>query len=418
MNISSFSQQSNYTLEPWRMLGWLFAAQVLVAFVGRSVSPLGVLIGEDLSLTKAQIGMLPAALFFGQMAAAIPAGIVADRIDSRKLLLMLSLCLGCGFLLTTFTSSFVLILLLIALGGVGYGTIHPTSNKGIIYWFDSKKRGTAMGIKQMGVTAGSALAALVLLPVAGTWGWRTAIIGAAVLLIFVGVLSFRFYHEPPSVAERNGSMNRGHFLSSLLNMFKHKPLLLVSLGATGLNGSQLMLNTYIVLFAYQKLGISLFLSGLLLVISDVSGSFGRIGWGVISDRLFYGRRIIILMIIALLTGCVSLLVAFLPADTPFWVMVPVTIMFGFCTSGFNGIWMNAATELVPREQAGAASGFSIMIGSWGTVIGPPLFGFIVDQSGTFSAGWIFLSSIMVFVFFTLLYANMLVKKHGISRQES
>src|SRR5690606_41436843 len=71
-------------------------------------------------------------------------------------------------------------------------------------------------------------------------------------------------------------------------------------------------------------------------------------------------RSIILMIIATITACVSFAVAMLPAHTPFWAMVPVTIIFGFCVSGFNGIWMNVATELVPREQAGAASGFSII----------------------------------------------------------
>lgn len=404
------------SMEPWRMLGWLFATQVLVAFVGRSLAPLGVLIGEDLSLSKAQIGMLPAALFFGQMVASIPAGLLADRVESRKLLLMLSLCLGLGFLLTTVSFSFVFVLILIAVGGLGYGTMHPASNKGILYWFEARKRGTAMGIKQMGVTFGSALSALLLLPIASIWGWRTALIGAAILLMIVGVLAFRFYHEPVTQDEENHSGDRIHFLSSLLKMFKHKPLLLVSIGATGLNGSQMMLNTYLVLFAYQKLNFSLFLSGILLVISEVSGSFGRVGWGIISDRLFNGRRIIILMIIATITACVSFAVAVLPAHTPFWAMVPVTIIFGFCVSGFNGIWMNVATELVPREQAGAASGFSIMVGSWGTIIGPPLFGFIVDKTGDFSFGWLFLSLIMVVVMVLLISTSMLLKNKKVGRE--
>lgn len=404
------------SMEPWRMLGWLFATQVLVAFVGRSLAPLGVLIGEDLSLSKAQIGMLPAALFFGQMVASIPAGLLADRVESRKLLLMLSLCLGLGFLLTTVSFSFVFVLILIAVGGLGYGTMHPASNKGILYWFEARKRGTAMGIKQMGVTFGSALSALLLLPIASIWGWRTALIGAAILLMIVGVLAFRFYHEPVTQDEENHSGDRIHFLSSLLKMFKHKPLLLVSIGATGLNGSQMMLNTYLVLFAYQKLNFSLFLSGILLVISEVSGSFGRVGWGIISDRLFNGRRIIILMIIATITACVSFAVAMLPAHTPFWAMVPVTIIFGFCVSGFNGIWMNVATELVPREQAGAASGFSIMVGSWGTIIGPPLFGFIVDKTGDFSFGWLFLSLIMVVVMVLLISTSMLLKNKKVGRE--
>ncbi|MCM3732698.1 hypothetical protein M3196_13580 [Fictibacillus nanhaiensis] len=45
-------------LEPQtRMLIWLLIVQIMVAFVGRGLVPLGVLIGADLSLTKAQIGI-------------------------------------------------------------------------------------------------------------------------------------------------------------------------------------------------------------------------------------------------------------------------------------------------------------------------------------------------------------------------
>ncbi|MBP1970736.1 MFS family permease [Virgibacillus natechei] len=118
------------THNPWQMLVWLFLIQVLVALVGRSLAPLGVLFEEDLSLTKAQIGMLPAALFFGQSLVSIPAGFLVDRIGTRKLLIILSVCLGTSFLLMTFTSVYILILILIALGGFGYGAMHPTSNKG------------------------------------------------------------------------------------------------------------------------------------------------------------------------------------------------------------------------------------------------------------------------------------------------
>ena len=403
-------QESISARSPWRMLAWLLATQVLVAFVGRSLAPLGVLIGEDLSLTKAQIGMLPAALFLGQSLASIPVGFLADRIGSKRLLLMLAVCLGASFMLLTWTSIFFIVLVMIALGGLGYGAMHPVSNRGILYWFTAKTRGTAMGIKQMGVTLGSALAALLLLPLASEWGWRPVLFAASVLLLLTGFLAYVFYHDPPANEQAQASGQANRFFVSILNMFCHKPLLLVSLGAIGLSGGQMILNTYLVLFAYEKLGISLILSGMLLVISEVSGSFGRVGWGIISDRLFHGKRIIILMLIALFTAGASLLVAFLPTGTPFWLMVPITVVFGFCNSGFNGIWMNAATELVPREQSGMASGFSIMLGSWGVIVGPPLFGWIVDSTGTFSSGWLFLTAVMVAVTILLMYTMMVVKR--------
>jgi MFS transporter, ACS family, hexuronate transporter len=389
--------------EPWRMLLFLLLAQLLVAFVGRSIGPLGVLIGEDLSLSKSQIGMLPAALFLGQAFASVPAGFLTDRYGSRRLLLMAALFLGFGFLVMTFLGQFWAVLLLVMLGGIGYGAMHPVTNKGIMYWFTVKQRGTAMGIKQMGITAGSALAGLILLPLGAELGWRPVLLVACVLLLLSGFLSYVLYRDPPeqgeTAANQTGIVS---FYKSMFKMFKNKALMLVSFSAMGLNGSQMCLNTYLVLFAYEKLGISLFLSGMLLVISEVSGSLGRIAWGMVSDFLFNSNRVVILLIITVLTAVSSMVFVF-TQEASFWGMVPVVIVFGFSASGFNGIWMNLASEIVPREQSGISSGVSITFGSVGVVLVPPFFGLMVDQSGSFAFGWLLITGMMVAVFTMLTY---------------
>lgn len=138
----------------WRMLGWLMFAQLMVAFVGRSLGPLGALIGADLSLSKAQIGMLPAALFLGQAVASIPVGFLADRIGSRILLLYLSFCLGASFMLLPFLPYFSALLFLVLIGGFGYGGMHPVSNRGIIYWFSVKHVELPWGSSKWGLQVG------------------------------------------------------------------------------------------------------------------------------------------------------------------------------------------------------------------------------------------------------------------------
>ncbi|MCM3718092.1 MFS transporter [Fictibacillus phosphorivorans] len=398
-------------LEPhWQMLIWLLIVQILVAFVGRGLVPLGVLIGADLSLTKAQIGMFPAGLFLGQAMSSIPAGFLVDRLGSRRLLLALSLCLGVGFMFSTLFTHFWSMLLFVVIGGLGYGAMHPVSNRGIIYWFTQTQRGTAMGIKQMGVTLGSALSAVILLPIAASYGWRTAVIGAATLLILIGVLSFFQYRDSDSAPQRNSDQKLSVFYKAMWKMLQNKPLLLVSLSALGLNGAQMCLNTYLVLFAYEKMGISLFLSGVLLVISEACGSFGRVAWGVISDKVFNGERLIIIIMIVILSALASSTLALLPAHTPFGVLVPIIAIFGFAVSGFNGIWMNLASELVPPEQSGISSGLSITIGSFGVIAAPPVFGFMVDLNGSYTSGWFFITGLLCVVFVILLVLFNVNKK--------
>jgi MFS transporter, ACS family, hexuronate transporter len=411
MNTSHQQMEKSVLQEPWKMLACLLLAQLLVAFIGRSVGPLGVLIGEDLELSKSQIGMLPAALFLGQALASIPVGFVVDQTGSKTLLLLISLCVGSSFILMTFSHQFGFVLLLVVIGGLGYGAMHPVTNRGIIHWFQRTQRGFAMGIKQTGITTGSALAGLVLLPLASVYGWRHVVAIACLLLIIGGVVAFTLYHD--SIKETNNQEeSRVSFFYSMKHMLANKPLMIVSISAMGLSGSQLCLVTYIVIYCYEYLHISLFLSGVLLVISEICGSFGRIAWGLISDRLFKGKRVIVLMIISGIAAAASLTLAFLPQNTVFVVMIPIIMVFGFAISGFNALWMNVASEVVDTKFSGLSSGFSITLGSLGVITLPPLFGFIVDSFGSFTAGWLMIVGVMILVFLLLLLLLLEIKRRA------
>src|SRR5690625_5542053 len=143
MNINFYSK-----FTPYKMLINLFIIQLLIAFVGRSIAPLGMIIGEDLQLSMSHIGMVPAALFLGQSLVSMPAGVLTDKLGSRKMILIIVLALSGSFLIMSFSTSFIFLLLLMTIAGFAYVSSHLTTNRGIIYWFDVKGSGTAMGIKQ------------------------------------------------------------------------------------------------------------------------------------------------------------------------------------------------------------------------------------------------------------------------------
>src|SRR5690625_1802432 len=90
---------------PYKMLIYLFTIQLLIAFVARSIAPLGLIIGENLQLTMSQIGMFPAALFLGQSLVSMPAGVLTDKLGSRKMILLIVLALSVSSLLMSFSTS-------------------------------------------------------------------------------------------------------------------------------------------------------------------------------------------------------------------------------------------------------------------------------------------------------------------------
>jgi MFS transporter, ACS family, hexuronate transporter len=397
--LHSFPSHSAPSLRTsWSMLSWLLIVQVSVAIVGRSLAPLGPLIGDDLELTKVQIGFLPAALSLGQLFVGIPSGFLVDKWGSRYLLLILSIVLGISYILFAFSSIYGLILVFLFIGGFGLGSIHTTTNFGIIHWFPVNRRGSAMGIKQMGMTLGSTIAILVLLPVAIQIGWRSSLMLVSFFLIFVGVISFVFYRD--SLRKNNSkdeTLTIKVFMTRLKKISKNKLLWMISLSAAGLSGMQISWNTFIVFYTHDKFEISLVIASFILVVSEIGGSLGRITWGFISDFLFKGNRTIVLKIISILTFATILSVALLPNHTPLVLIFVVSVVFGFCVSGFNGIWMNSATESVPSNVAGMATGFSLTIGSLGMVFMPPFFGWIVDKTSMYEIAWLLLAALSLII---------------------
>ena len=386
----------------WTMLVWLLVAQVMVSFVGRSLAPLTILIGNDLSLSRTQIGLLPAALFLGQSLSAIPSGLMVDRLGSKKQLFGTIIILGISFILISLTEQFYLLLLIVVVGGGAYAAMHPTTNRGILYWFPQRNRGTAVGIKQMGITIGSALAALLLLPLAKEIGWRPALFISCLLLLVIGTLVSYYYQDAKdSVIVKNSIVNKNNLVKDLRNLIKNRSVLLLSISAMGLQGAQLCLTTYIILFAFEKLQMTLVLAGFLLVIAEVGGSIGRVAWGAVSDKFFTGNRMIIMYIVTILTGLCALVCTILAPTTPLVVIFLVVFIFGFSISGYNGVWMTIIIELVEKEKSGLATGVTVTISSWGVLIIPPLFGFIVDSTSSYADGWLFITFLMVIIIIIL-----------------
>ena len=95
---------------------------------------------------------------------------------------------------------------------------------------------------------------------------------------------------------------------------------------------------------------------------------GSVAWGVLSEDVFGGRRVIVLQIAATVAAICSMLLAFIPGDITWVWVVLVVVLFDFTVTGFNGVWMNAASETVSREFAGLATSLTVSVGSLGIMV--------------------------------------------------
>ena len=71
-----------------------------------------------------------------------------------------------------------------------------------------------------------------------------------------------------------------------------------------------------------------------------------------------------------------------------WLGVALAFGLGLTIASFPTLAQTLAVESVEPGQAGAALGYSLMGTSIGGVVGPPIFGAVVDYTGDLADGWI------------------------------
>lgn len=362
-------------------------SQLLTAFVGRSLNPFAIYIGDSLQLTNFQLGFLPTALFLGQFLATLPMGFFADYIATHRLLLLLMLTVGGGFFLfATVQNTYIVALLFITLAGLGYGGMHPVTNKMLIQLYPVQKVTFPMGLKQMSITLGSALSSILLLALAEKIGWQWAVKGAAIGLLVFAFIVYNMMQAYSGVFSTLRS-TESSLLGQLKKLFTSKMLFFTTFVALLLMGMQVTFNTYLLLFLSGAKGWSIYIAGLALAFSEICGAAGRVLWGMMSDAWFNGNRWIVLMII---TAWFPIALWALYEINESWITVIIIASVGFTLSGFNGVWMNLAVESVPRSIGGSASGYSVTFASVGVFILPPVFGYLTDMAG-YLYGGIFLA---------------------------
>ena len=75
-----------------------------------------------------------------------------------------------------------------------------------------------------------------------------------------------------------------------------------------------------------------------------------------------------------------------------WLVYVAMILVGATALGFGGIYVTQVSEIAGAELVGFASGFVGMILALGGLTGPPIFGYIVDKTGSYQIAWLVMAA--------------------------
>lgn len=382
--------------EMYKNLLVLLNAQIFVCFGGLTIPPLIPFIQSELKLNYTQLGSIMTFMYLGAMIISFPAGWLTDKLGVKKMIFFSQVFMGFFVGLYSLTGNYLTAILFALIIGLGYGMINPPTTKGILVLVGKKNRGLAMSVKQTGVPIGGAVAAGLLPSFAILYSWKYSLILGALLITLSGFLSLVLYHE----SRLGGIPPDGNLESSKFNwkeIYQNKNIVFLSIGSAFCCMVQISLITYIMLYLRDVKKFDLIPAAFYLTLINIGGIFGRISWGVISDRLFKGARKIVLELIVFLIFGVSLILG-INIDLPPIALSFVLFIFGFSAIGWNGVSHAFLVELSGEKMAGRAVGLAMVIFFLGNLSGPLLFGKIIDLTGTYNMAWYFLCATMIGAF--------------------
>ncbi|WP_254862882.1 MFS transporter [Halovivax gelatinilyticus] len=352
---------------PRRIVFAVVASTFFVGFGGGVVFPILPNLGEVLGISAFMVGLILSANRFTRLVCNAPAGVLVDRIGTRKPFIA-------GLVIEAFATVLYVVAMLSALPeawfmlarilwGVGSALVFATAYTITADVSDAGSRGTSMGIIRAGITFGFPAGLVLGGVVSDLWGDIEAFVLAAAFAAFASLIAYLIVPET-HVDEPDDSIKPWDVDTSL-------PAVTIGLVNFGLYFAYIgVLFSTLVLFLDER-AISIFgldaqgSSGMLMAITVLMGATFTLGGGVLSDSL--GARIPVLVGF-LLTACLGFVV--LAIGSSFEVLVLACILIGAGQGGIGGPLIALLADLTPEERMGRAVGTNNVLGDIGGGLGP------------------------------------------------
>ena len=128
------------------------------------IPPIALIIKKELGVSHAAVGFLFSLPVAVLVVLALPSGLLADRLGTKRAVGIGGIVMAAGSLLRGLSDSYGMLLLSTSLYGVGFSIIYPNLPKLVGLWFPREKVGLATGVYTTGITTGAGVSLAITLP--------------------------------------------------------------------------------------------------------------------------------------------------------------------------------------------------------------------------------------------------------------
>ena len=348
------------------------------------------LVQDDLGFSDLQAGLLDTAIIAAALLVAVPAGVLADRVDRRRFIAGTFVVWSGIVAMTGSVRSFGQLLGMRALLGAGDAVNDPAAQSLLADYYAPERRGRAYGVHRVMPTVGAALGLSLGAAIGAAFGWRTAVVALAVPGFLVALLVLRLREparggsEPAPVAVQERLPTR-QALRRVLAVPSLRALVL----ATSLTSGALSAVAFWGVAYHQRAsGLSLAEAGTLGGVPVLFGALaGSLAGGWLVDRLRGRIAGAALLVAAAFTSLGSLLfvLSFLDGLSVLAVRLPLQgISVGLLVGSLPATTV-LTSEVVPPALRGTAFGVLKLSSNVLAAVFPPAVGLIADLNQVVAA---------------------------------
>jgi|TARA_B100000767_G_scaffold196496_1_gene183486 MFS family permease len=268
--------------------------------------------------------------------------------------------------------------------GFGYAITAPAGSQILAAHTPKRLWGTLFSIRMAGVPVGGALAGLAGGSIASLYGWEIALLVIALPAVatglFLAIVKGKISDSNDRVKFRFFNLFNPLNLLSPFKVLKKVPglplITFVSIGYASIQGGVF---TFLTTYLMTELKMPLVLVGGLYATMQVASFAGRISVGVLADRFFSPRSVLIILGLMGPFG-IYILTILNNNFSPFFLF-PAMALIGVSIASWNGLFMTEVTNVAQNHDVSEATSASTFFTFITYMLAPLVFGFIALSYG-------------------------------------
>lgn len=353
--------------------GALFFTMLVSTFSEFVIGVLAPILVDELGIGEAIIGTIAATMYLSAALFARTGGRLLDEVPSRTVLIVLyGAAIGALTLIATSTTLPWLVLAGL-FAGVPLSVNNPVTSRFIVDRLAPGQRGFTFGVKQTGVKFGQMLAGASIPWLSLSIGWRPALLIFALTALLLLPIALSILPDVPHAASSVSSVESARGQVAWLRRYA----VMMAVGQSGTT-------TYLALYAVQALQLTLTQAGLTVSVFGLFASIARLVWATIADRFVHPSSPLVLISGTAISALTLILLVPTLGQTALWSGAALA---GASVGSWYVVVQLAILSEVEPDRTGSATGAVQSAFMCGMAMGAPVFGGIVQLTGSYTAAW-------------------------------